>query len=193
MERRTYPKPERPRYNEQKTTQAAALFLMLHGDEMPYMKLVKLLYNLDRESLKRWGRPVTYDEAFSLRHGLVLSITLDKAETSDPILPSYWDEYIRTSGYNARLINEIDDGELSDAEVELIQELADQYREASPFDIEKEHHDPDLFPEWENPGLSRIPTSISKILSAVGYSDEKINQINEDIAEDARLLQLMNS
>ena len=49
------------RFNERRATEAAARFLKLRGGRMKYLKLIKLLYFLDREALLRWGRPVTTD------------------------------------------------------------------------------------------------------------------------------------
>ena len=46
------------RFNERRATEAAARFLKLRGGRMSYLKLIKLLYLLDREALLRWGRPV---------------------------------------------------------------------------------------------------------------------------------------
>jgi len=183
----------RPPYNEVKTTQAAAMLLKLHGGQMSYMKLIKLLYNIDREALRRWGRPVTYDEVYSLPHGLVLSITLDKAETSDPVSRTYWDEFITTKGYYTQLIKECSDSELSDAEASLIEELADKYRWKDQFFMEREHHDPELFPEWEDPGQSRIHTSYEKILRALGLSEEESRKVCDELAEDAKIDELIHS
>ena len=49
------------RFREAKTTQAAARLLTLRGGRMNYMKLLKLLYIVEREALLNWGRPVTAD------------------------------------------------------------------------------------------------------------------------------------
>lgn len=64
----------RTRYREEKATEAAARLLKLRGGAMSHMKLIKLLYLLDREAYVRWGRPVTYDTYVSMPHGPVLSL-----------------------------------------------------------------------------------------------------------------------
>ena len=48
-------------FDEVKATQIAALFLKMAGRELKYLALIKLLYKLDREALRRWGLPVTTD------------------------------------------------------------------------------------------------------------------------------------
>jgi hypothetical protein len=157
------------------------------------MKLVKLLYNIDRESLRRWGRPITYDEVFCLRHGMILSITLDKAETSDPMEPSYWDRFITTKGYFTSLVGDCGDGELSDAEAQLVHELFERYKDMSPFDMEKEHHDPSVFPEWKDPGQSCIRLDLADILRSLGATREEIDHAIERVREDAQLAGYISS
>src|SRR6266699_5311591 len=80
------------RFNERRATEAAARFLKLRGGRMSYLKLIKLLYLLDREALLRWGAPVTTDRYVSMDDGPVVSniyslITDDKQK---PI----WAKYI---------------------------------------------------------------------------------------------------
>src|SRR5947209_17144171 len=61
------------RFDERRATEAAARFLKLRGGRMKYLKLIKLLYFLDREALLRWGRPVTTDRYVSMYNGPVVS------------------------------------------------------------------------------------------------------------------------
>ena len=44
---------------------------------MSYLKLIKMLYFLDREALLRWGRPVTTDRYVSMDNGPVVSRIYD--------------------------------------------------------------------------------------------------------------------
>src|SRR5262245_29879512 len=67
----------KPRFNEAKATQAAALPLKYRGGRMISMNLIKSLYLVDRTALIRRGRPVTFDSYCSLRYGPILSRTLN--------------------------------------------------------------------------------------------------------------------
>lgn len=85
----------RLRFNEAKATQAAARFLKLRGGRMSYMKLIKLLYLLDREALLRWGRTVTTDRHVSMPQGPVVSQICDLIrEERPPGLESFWRAHI---------------------------------------------------------------------------------------------------
>lgn len=70
-------KPMVLRFNERRATEAAARFRKLRGNRMSYLKLIKLLYLLDREALLRWGRPVTTDRYVSMDNGPVVSRVYD--------------------------------------------------------------------------------------------------------------------
>ena len=75
----------RLRFNEAKATQAAALMPELRGGQMSYLKLIKLLYLLDREALLRWGRPITTDTYIAMDNGPVVSRICDLIrEEPDP-------------------------------------------------------------------------------------------------------------
>jgi len=48
----------RPRYREDKATQAAARLLKLRGGTRSHLKLIKLLYLVEREAPARFGAPL---------------------------------------------------------------------------------------------------------------------------------------
>ena len=172
-----------PPYDVIKTTQAAALFLSLSNGRIRYMKLVKLLYNADKEALHRWGRPITYDALYSLPHGLVLSETLDKAQDPNPVFEDYWDEYIERKGWDSVAIADPGDSELSDGEVELIMELFEKYKKFTQFDMEDEHHDASKFPEWTDPGGTSIPIEYEAVLAAIGFDPKETEGILSSLEE----------
>ena len=56
-------------FNLDKTMQAIAALLHFHGTkEMSYLRLLKILYIADRESLKETGRPITGDHVVAMEH-----------------------------------------------------------------------------------------------------------------------------
>src|SRR5947209_9878887 len=65
------------RFNIGKATEAACLFLERAGGRMNIMKLVKLMYLLERLSLDQRGLPVTGGDYLSMRNGPVTSEILD--------------------------------------------------------------------------------------------------------------------
>ena len=92
---------------------------------MPYLKLIKLLYFVDREALLRWGRPVTTDRLVSMPHGPVVSRIYDLISVGPDNRPaSPWHQHIVRSGqYEVRLSNPTEMSELSRAEERLLDEI----------------------------------------------------------------------
>jgi hypothetical protein len=169
-------------YDEVKATQEAALLLELNGGEMDYAKCTKLLYNIEREALNRWMRPVTFDNLCSLPHGQVVSKTLDKAKFENQDTRSFWTEHLETDNKNnIRLIEECGKGKLSRAEIELIKELDKKYKDKTAGQMMDEHHNPQLFPEWKNPGSSSIKTKYSDLLRLLGKTPEQIKEFEQDL------------
>lgn len=169
------------KFNEIKTTQAASLFLKKSDGKMSYMKLIKLLYLVDRQALMLWERPLTGDTYFSMKHGPVLSNVLDIISNGgDPENSSYWYKYIsQPEEYNVELkeLPEIDT--LSQREIELINEIFEKFKDFDRWDMVKLCHE--ILPEWEDVGKSRKLIEISNILKEVDKSKDEIEAIEEEV------------
>ncbi len=94
---------------------------------MSYMKLLKLLYLVDREALLRWGRPVSTDRYVSMDRGPVLSKTLDLInEGAEDNIGRIWAKYISSplGDHEVELVQpDPPNDELSRAEEKLITEI----------------------------------------------------------------------
>jgi uncharacterized phage-associated protein len=174
----------RTRYREKKATEAAARLLKLRGGAMSHMKLIKLLYLVDREALIRWGRPVTYDTFVSMPHGPVLSLTLSRINEPEFSPGAYWHRYIGPKNDNA--VSLVDDaapsGHLSPAEERLIDEVFEQYGHLNRWKLVAVTHE---LPEWEDPQGSSRPLDPADILRNAGYSEEQIREIESDLEESS--------
>jgi len=177
----------KPQYNETKASQVAFLLLKLRGGTMSYMKLMKLMYLIDRTALIKWGRSVTFDSVVSMDNGLVLSKTYNLIrEDKRPDSNSIWREFItEASNYEVSAKDiETDFDELSDAEEELIKEVFDRYGAMGRWElVDKIHHN---LPEWIDPKGSSIPLTYRDILvksNERSYSDiEEIESELDSIA-----------
>jgi hypothetical protein len=173
------------RFDETKTTQAAARFLRLAGGQLNYMLLIKLLYMLDREALLRWGRPVSFDTFFSMYLGPMLSTVHDLV--TEPPIPqedSIWNKVISSpENYNVKLKKDIGTERLSEAEDELIDQLFAKYGapyKDRPFDLVNLLHK--ILPEWKKVEKGeRLPLDIKDILLAGNKSAEDIRAIEDEL------------
>ena len=172
----------RPRFREDKATQAAGVLLRQAGGRMNYMKLIKLLYLADRAALLRRGRPITFDEYVAMKHGPVLSAVLDRINEGDPPDErSYWHRSIRRSGaYEVELGGEdFNPDRLSDAEEELLLEVFGEYGGMDRWELVELLHD--TLPEWTDPGPTSVPISYRDILKAGGRTDAEVGELEREL------------
>ena len=168
-------------FNEAKAAQTAARLLKNRGGKMSYMKLIKLLYLVDREALRRWGRPVTTDSYVAMDQGPVLSTTLNLINHGPaPERKSPWSELIsERDGYDVRLQTEdpLDD-ELSRAEEELIDEIFSQFGNMGRWQLVDHLH---TLPEWEDPKGGSLQISYEDIFRALGKDDQEIGELEGEL------------
>ncbi len=132
------------RFEPLKTTQAAAHLLSLEGKVMDRLRLLKLLYIVDRELLATKGRTLTGDRAIAMNYGPVLSHTynLMKGEEQSP---EDWNKYICSVKKKLVLLGDPGRGELSKREINKLEEVSGRYREISTSGLSAVTHE---FAEW---------------------------------------------
>ncbi len=168
------------RFNERRATEAAARFLRLRGGRMSYLKLIKLLYFLDREALLRWSRPVTTDRYVSMDNGPVVSRIYDLIrEEPVPDTDPFWRRYISApDGWDVRLLAEPEASELSPAEQALIDEIFEKHGSMYRWDLVRLSHE---LPEWQDPNGSAIPIQYRDILRAGNKTDAEIAAVEAEL------------
>lgn len=177
-------------YDEIKATQVGSFLLELNHAEMDYLKFIKLLYNIERESINRWTRPLIFDNLYSMEHGQVVSKTLDRAKPENQGVETFWRGYIVNSDNNVHLIKTTNKDRLSRAEVNLIKELFEKYKDKTPLQMRQEHHTPELFPEWKDPGNSSIKTTYDDLLKVLGKTSEQIQDFKIELSRLRKLKEI---
>ena len=178
--------------NTEKTIQAAGVLLQSAGrGEMSYLRLIKLLYIADRETMQQTGRPITGDRYAAMDHGPVLSGVYDMIKQQH-LESKRWFEFIGRENYQVQLIASPGNGELSRFEVQKLQEVWDRYEDFDDwYIVENVAHE---FPEWidnkPTPGSAK-PITHSEILDRVGRGDDK-DEIMAEEKSDAALDRLMD-
>lgn len=177
-----------PLYNEAKATQVAAFLLKQNDGCMNLLKFTKIMYNIEREALRRWSHPVTHSAMCSMRSGQVLSEIHDNTKKHVPA--PIWKEYIDTNRktHTVSLRKESPIGKLCKAEINLIKEIYQRDKDKSIGLLKYEHH---KYPEYVDPGNSSIKTDCGKLLSILGKSQEDIKEFESDIRESARVKELV--
>jgi hypothetical protein len=169
-----------PEFKERKTAQVAALLAKHSGGEIDVYKLLKLIYLIDREALKRWGVPVTYDRHCNLPHGPTPSHTYDLVK--DRTQGKTWEQYFSDLQTRTviRLENEgADNSELSRAEMALIRDIFNTHGGKSFAELRDLVHS---FPEFQDPAGSSVTIDYEDILKAVGWDGNELEDIKKELA-----------
>jgi uncharacterized phage-associated protein len=180
----------RLRFNEAKATQAAGLLLALRGGTMSYMKLIKLLYLADREALLRWDRPITTDRWVSMDNGPVVSRIYGLIrEEPVPGVIGEWARHIQASDrYDVCLVEPVDDGELSSAEVKLLRQIFALHGHKNRWDLVKYCHE---LPEWRRPNGSSVPIEVEDILRGENRPADEIDEVVAELDNIALVQQMV--
>jgi len=170
-------------FSEQKVAQIAAFFLARRQGPMSHMKLMKLMYLADRESMARFDVPMSDDFQCNMRNGPVLSSTLNLMNGF--IEHRAWSELISPISNNEvwlmkpiENLEELDELSLSD--LSILEHVFQEHGRKRRWDLVDYTHD---LPEWVNPGNSSTPIDQTVTFRAFGCSDE-------DAQEKTRQMQL---
>jgi uncharacterized phage-associated protein len=159
-------------FDQEKAIQAVAFLLKQKPDTNRsdnYMRILKLLYFADRESIRETGLPITGDSFVALPHGPTLSRMCDLVRQKAPG-GIEWDKYIERDGYDIRLINDPGNGKLCRYEIELLERIWDENRELGEWEVAVKSKQ---LPEFlkNNPGTSSRFIPFADLLEAIGRSD----------------------
>lgn len=160
-------------YNARKAAQTIAFFAMKNGAQpLAMIKAVKLVYLADRESVRRSGFPIQDEDRVSMKHGPVNSETYSMINGEYDPAANGWAEFLRDQeDYNLSLarpgITEDDLDELSDADIEVLSAVWDQFGRMGKWQLRDWTHVPANVPEWENPGSSSWLIPLERMMNAL--------------------------
>ncbi|WP_244973857.1 Panacea domain-containing protein [Ectopseudomonas mendocina] len=151
---------------------------------MSYLKLMKLLYLADRESMDRYSVPMSDDAAVSMPHGPVLSATLNLM--TGQIESPFWRSWISPDANHevslSRPVNSLEDlDELSEADFEILELVWQKFGHLRRWEIRDLTHTD--CPEWVDPGRSSLPIDPRKVFTALGRSEEQADVEAKELFE----------
>lgn len=174
-------------FNSEKTIEAIGYLLAKDGGSMNYTKMLKILYIIDRESMRNRGFPLTYDTYVSMTHGPVLSKTYDeiKSTTVDGSdISCGWNSNLHrsnTSKYDVSWVGDAPSiGLLSASDLSIADKVWEEFGGFNHWQLIDIVHE---FEEWEDPGETSVPISYERILVNVGYDEEEAEEISTEISE----------
>lgn len=168
------------RFGTRKIVEAVAVLLQSsHRRRMGRLRLLKLLYIADRESLRETGRPIAGTKLVAMDLGPVHGEVYDLIKGSGSG-EEIWSRFFQSVGIDVKLITDPGVCHLSEYEIAKLNEIAAAYRDTSDGKLSAITHD---FEEWianHKPESSK-PIPMSDVLRAVGREEDE-----ESILKDAK-------
>lgn len=168
-------------FDAMKAVQAAALLLKEAGGQMTRLRLLKLLYIADRESIAETLRPISGDDVVAMDHGPVLSMTYKMIRREAGPKNVTWDKFISQKGTRDHfLVNDPGDGLLSEYEITKLRAVSAMRRGMTDYQIADETH---KFPEWiknQPPEGSKEDISLHDLLDALGMTEYELKLHDEE-------------
>ncbi len=169
-------------FRSEKAAQICVYFTDAWGSRIDKLALIKLVYIAERESVRRRGRPMIYDECYSLKDGPICRSALDGI--NGHIDTDIWSDYIHLDG--KKDVYSIKDAslrldELSESDLEILASIVDTHRGKSGGQLRQWTHVPSNVPEYtEVTEKERLPITYSDIAIGVGIKHPA------DVAEGVR-------
>ena len=180
------------RFELDKALQAAGVLLHAQrGDQLSSLRLLKLLYLADRESLRLTGRPIIGNPLVAAAQGpqhREVAILL-KGEHPEQAV---WSQYIDRDWQVVQLVDDPGVSELSAQEIETLVDVARQQRELNDWELVELTRG---LPEWRQSYLSGSarPMTLADILSALGFSASDQTTILGEFEDEERLERLLEA
>jgi uncharacterized phage-associated protein len=148
------------------------------------MKLVKLVYLLDRLSIQRRSIPVVGGTYLSMRNGPVTSELLDLINAGSlwGVTQCNWEKFIgNRQNHEVSLIEKPACQNLAEAELALIDEVYREHGAKNQWQLRDWCHE--HCAEWTLLEEGRDRISVERLAEAVGKSGEQIRHLAESAAE----------
>ncbi len=184
-------------FNDRRAGQVVAYFALKNDNKcINYMKVVKLVYLADRESIARFGAPILDDDVrYSMPHGPVNSYTKDFLSGDVETEGTEWATYVSDKENHelSAICDENDEfDELSPADKVCLDAVWDKFGHMSGWQLRNWTHDSKNIPEWEDPngGATLIPLERIMRICAVENSSSQAEELQSLQIAHLKLLKM---
>ena len=173
--------------------QMAAFFADKEGGSINVLKLMKLMYLADRESMHRYGSPISLDNMVSMQHGPVLSRALNLSRGLEgKASQDIWDSWISDrENHTVELIGNLEHKDLdyiSEADLEMLESVWGKFGHMDGWELRDFTHK--HCAEWKDPestGHGSFPIEEIDVFRAVGIADEEATFLAKELMEEKSL------
>ncbi len=175
-------------FDVKKSAQVAGVLLSLSPNRtLDRIKLMKLMYLVDRESFSRYGATVSGDRLVSLPHGPGLSETLSALQGNSAYMADFsqW-VVIKQGNLSHSLVEGVECenvGLLSEADIEVITGIWDEFGHLNNWDLVNWTHDSKNCPEWQDPRGSSKTITLADLSLALGIDCDESSKLQSQNLE----------
>lgn len=174
--------------NDKKATDAVSRLLEKSGGEAEYLRVVKLVYLADRDSIIRRGLPIVGGSYFSMRCGPAVGEVMNFANRS--LAAKGWNEHISPRYGNVlRLTNPSEYSSLSQSEIDILDGVVEEHASRSTSELVRWCHH--YCREYERVFWGRKDIQVESILRAGGKTADRIHRVVSEAADRADLVALL--
>jgi len=168
-------------FNEKRAGNAAAFFFHKAGEPLLLLKLLKLLYLAERESLRRYGEPMLGETFVSAPFGpMPLTAWMNISTEDGPDLTDWIGIPYKIQSPEKELL------ELSNGDIEILENVWDQFGKMTALELVK-YTCSEACPEWEGGYDSIRPISLGRMLCAIGYTQESAQEVIDHLEAQKNL------
>ncbi len=170
--------------NEKKATAAVARLLEKSGGETECLRLIKLIYLADRDSIIRRGVPIVGGRYFSMRCGPTIGAVMNFVNR-ECVAPKWADHISPRKGNILKLTAPPDYGSLSQSEIDILDGVVEEHASRTTTALVRWCHH--YCPEYERVFWGRKSIEVESILRAGGKTADKIHKVVKEAEELAEL------
>jgi len=177
-------------FTARRVAQMAAFFARKQGGTINVLKLTKLLYLSDRESMSQCGLPISFDDMVSMPEGPVLSRSLNLINGSyDEVDCAIWEEWIADRENHdvsvKRDFSRQDLDQLSDADLAVLEKVWHEFGRMDKYTLRNWTHK--NCPEWVDPKGSSNPIKAFDVLTELGKTAPEATELANSIQTEREL------
>jgi uncharacterized phage-associated protein len=173
--------------NPRKVTAAVARLIQKSGADVDYLRISKLIYLADRESILKRGIPIVGGTYFSMRKGPTIGEVMNYVKRRNA--PGWKSVISPLRGHALNLIGDPEYASLTAPEIEILDAVVAQHFNRTTDDLVEWCHE--HCGEYENVPAARKPIDIETILSKEGRSSGQIQRVAERAKELGELQELL--
>lgn len=166
-------------FNERKAIEAAYEVVKISGGKTTIMRLVKLLYLIDRYALENWERTVTTDNHVSMPHGTVTSKIYNIHKNNK--ISNLWQKYLNSTSRIVSIKEELPIAKLSRREIDAIHKIVANYSDLATNQLRAitayHRHKADCIVAEKNNGGEMVESVIRQAVINARMKDKTVGEV----------------